>query len=209
MSYLKKSVQFILDAFFPTKCLICGEEGTVLCPKHQYIPENKTRYSTPGIDKIQARTHYHHQVSKRLVRQFKFHHQKEIAKLIAQEIQPLINKDFTLAPIPLHWSRKMFRGFNQSELIVKELQKLNPSIKTVNSQYFKRVKNTHQQALLNKNKRAKNLQKAFRWTYKIPPPEKILLIDDIMTSGATLSAAAKTLKKAGTKHLQAVVFAHG
>ncbi len=72
---------------------------------------------------------------------------------------------------------------------------------------MKKIKNTQQQAKLNRELRSKNIQSAFAWKGK-NIPENVILVDDVMTSGSTLQSIAKILKQAGAQNIQAVVFAH-
>jgi len=109
-------------------------------------------------------------------------------------------------PLPLHWWRRHQRGFNQSTLLARRVAEFLEAPYDENS--FKRVKITRQQARLSKLERRKNMDNAFAWTAQGPPPETVILIDDVCTTGETLQAAAKTLKKAGAKKVIGVVFAY-
>jgi len=114
---------------------------------------------------------------------------------------------YTLVPLPLHPSREKERGFNQSELLAEIISK------TFNLPLEKniliRAKNTRAQAeLTDWEERQANLQNAFT----VADPENlkgknIILVDDVYTSGATMSAAAETLHKAGAKKIIGLVLA--
>lgn len=101
----------------------------------------------------------------------------------------------TIIPIPISKKRKKERGYNQSLLIAKELnKKLQLSL---NNNCLYKVKDTIEQSKLNKEERKKNIQ----GVYKLENQEKlknkkILLIDDIYTTGNTIEEVSKTLKKA-------------
>ena len=102
-----------------------------------------------------------------------------------------------IVPIPLHPSKKRARGFNQATVIARPLAKaLNiPLCENM----LKRIKNTTAQSLLSPHARAENLEGAFLYNSKKfkMPPECVVLIDDIYTSGATMDACAKILKSNG------------
>ena len=100
-----------------------------------------------------------------------------------------------VVPMPLHWVRRWRRGFNQSELLAREIaRRLSLPVRSL----VRRTKATSSQAGLTNAKRRANVSGAFR----VPRPPnvhglRILLVDDVMTTGATASACARALKQAG------------
>ena len=124
-----------------------------------------------------------------------------------KNISPNSLQKAIFVPIPLHWTRLLWRGFNQSNVLVLALQKQYPPLQICYD--LKRVKRTNQQARLSKKHRAQNLEKAFRWKSSKFPSQKIILIDDVVASGKTLDEAAKTLKKLGAIKVVGIVFARG
>jgi ComF family protein len=118
--------------------------------------------------------------------------------LWAQEIDILI-------PIPLHRRRLRKRGFNQSYLLAESIaQQLNI---TVNDRSLRRVKNTRPQIGLNPSQRQENMRDAFEADAQQISGREILLIDDVYTSGATMSAAAQALLAAGAAGVSAYCLA--
>ena len=113
---------------------------------------------------------------------------------------------YTLIPLPLHWRREHWRGFNQATLITKRLAS-RLGLKTECKSLI-RVKNTQQQARLTATERAINLKEAFVWNSDLKAPERVILVDDVFTTGSTLDSAARTLKDNGAHHVVAVVFAY-
>jgi len=108
-------------------------------------------------------------------------------------------------PVPLHWSRRLFRGYNQSQILTKKL--IHPSA-TINTDLV-RVRNSKpQSSMASAAKRAANLAGAFavRRGHKFLN-RNICLVDDIKTTGATLNECAKTLKEAGASKVFALVLA--
>lgn len=102
--------------------------------------------------------------------------------------------------VPLHEKRYMKRGYNQSEILGRKLaEKMNLKF---NGKIMKRVKNTIAQFKLRKEEREKNIKDAFRlnpkYTGKIRG-KTIFIVDDVLTSGATLRECGKLLKKEGAK----------
>ena len=145
---------------------------------------------------------------KGLIHLFKYEGVRPLAKplgaWLAQAL-PREQKFDALAPMPLHWMRQFRRGFNQSALLAKELSKRTGlPVKSV----VKRVKGTEQQAFLTRAQRRLNVSGAF----KAPDANavrgmRILLIDDVFTTGATLNACAGALKRAGAAHVSALTLA--
>lgn len=108
-----------------------------------------------------------------------------------------------VVPVPLHWRRRLARGYNQAEQIARPLA---ARLGLPCAPLLTRPRATPPQSLLGKAGRLANLRKAFR----VPAPGKvrglrILLVDDVATTGATLDAAARTLKNAGAAAVTALV----
>jgi ComF family protein len=100
-----------------------------------------------------------------------------------------------IVPIPLHRRRQRRRGFNQSALLAFHLgQQLDIP---VNEQAMRRVKHTSPQIGLNPVERAENVRDAFLADSRLVKNKQIILIDDVYTTGATLSAAADALLASG------------
>lgn len=111
-----------------------------------------------------------------------------------------------LVPVPLHWWRRLRRGFNQSALLGRELSRRTglPLLETA----LRRVRATPQQAQLTRGGRRRNVARAFQ----VPRPaevagRRLLLIDDVFTTGATLNACAAELRKAGAAHVSTLTLA--
>ncbi len=110
-----------------------------------------------------------------------------------------------IIPIPLHPRRKKERGFNQSALLAIHLgQQLNI---TVNIKDLERTKNTAPQVGLSPEKRQENVRDAFCTKPGAVSDRKILLVDDVFTTGATMLAAAKALLSAGATDVSAYCLA--
>ena len=123
------------------------------------------------------------------------------ARIFAQMASAKLNKccqhwDFDMiVPVPLHWSRKFSRTFNQSELFGEFLGK--EIHKPCRNDILKRIRRTGSQKYLSSEERHKNLRNAFAADRKKVKDRKILLVDDVFTTGATLSCCAEELVRAG------------
>jgi ComF family protein len=128
-----------------------------------------------------------------------------IAELIYHEHKNLSNYDY-IVPVPLHRIKKKERGFNQSELITKFLCIYSGC--RYHTNLVKRIRYTETQTLKSHNERMKNLNLAFSLNEKADfKNKKILLIDDVITTGSTINMIAQLLKNKGCKKVDALCFA--
>lgn len=106
-----------------------------------------------------------------------------------------------LVPVPMHPWDRLQRGFNQTDLIAAQLAKILGV--TWESELLHKVARTRHQAELHKQQRLHNLEQAF--TLSGSPPEHVVLIDDVMTTGATLERCAEALYRGGCQQVDAWV----
>ncbi len=131
-----------------------------------------------------------------------------MARLMSRAAPELIEQADLVCPVPLHWGRFIRRRCNQSALLAKAVAKQNG--KNFLAGALKRHKSTRSQVGLSREARARNLAGVFSVkTARVPVlrDRSVLLIDDVMTSGATLGAATKALLKAGAREVNVLVFA--
>lgn len=111
-------------------------------------------------------------------------------------------QDGVLVPVPLHPQREKMRGFNQARLLAEQLG--------LPAEMLKRIKNKHPQAELPREDRLKNLKNSFKISGKFDlSNKKIVLVDDVCSTGATLNECAKVLRQAGAKEIWGLVLARG
>jgi ComF family protein len=200
-----KKLQFITDP----KCNIC-------CHPFEYkVADNlicgKCLGNKPSYNRVITVFRYN-SVIKKIIGDFKSRDTtylaKKFAKILFNRASSEIAKIDLIVAVPLHKIRLRKRKFNQAILLTKELSKL--SKKKFFYDFLLRIKNTTAQAGLKKREREKNLRGAFALNKKykkIVKGKKILLIDDVMTTGTTLEGCAKILKKAGAKEVIVLVIA--
>ena len=127
-----------------------------------------------------------------------------LGKLLARALPREQTYDL-IAPLPLHWFKRWQRGFNQSELLAREISR---RIGVPVRKPIRRVRNTKAQAGLTNAKRRDNVARAFRVKSRQSLDGlRVLLIDDVMTTGATSGACAAALKKAGARHVTLLTLA--
>lgn len=119
----------------------------------------------------------------------------------------LLDKKPILVPIPLSSKRLRKRGYNQAELLAKELEKqFGLTVELL----LKRVRETKPQYGLKREERIENIKEAFALNDQRSMTnfqgKTVLLVDDVLTTGSTMSEAAKILKKAGAKEVWGVAF---
>ena len=112
-----------------------------------------------------------------------------------------------LMPVPLHPQREHRRGYNQANIIAEALSLLLEL--PVRANLIQRTGKRRPQARLNFASRAQNVKGAFSITQKQSEPEKILLVDDVVTTGATVTELKKVLEKARHKVVGVIALAHG
>lgn len=114
------------------------------------------------------------------------------------------NEAIVLVPIPLHSSKLRSRGYNQAEILAKELAK-RLNIKMIN--VLQRTKNTRSQVGLKREDRVKNISGAFSIVPNLPNSPKIFIVDDVLTTGSTLLEVANVLKRKGAKKVWGIALA--
>lgn len=214
LTYIK---QLILDFFFPIHCAGCRKEKIHCCEKClAKIPKIQPFYKTTTPiaceDIFAATEHKENSAVTELIHRFKYDGSKEIADLLVKLFPYDLfgiakNKKIALVPVPLHWRRKNWRGFNQSEILAYKIAE-NHNIEVKN--LLQRHRYTQPQIELGKEKRMKNLIDAF--SLKDPeshcdPDVAYFLVDDVITTGTTLNECAKILKKHGAEHVSGLVVA--
>lgn len=233
MLYINSFWKFVLDIFFPKKCINCRKYGeelcfecakeiemvvTSVCPlcgkisksgKICAVCKNKSKFVLKGI--ISAAV-YDSGPTKEIIHHLKYSGMTRLSDILAELIVIRLRKekfstDTVVVPVPLHESRFTERGFNQSELIGKYVAN---KIGLPGGNAIERSKNRKPQAELKRSQRLSNLSGCF----EVVDPgfiagKTVLLIDDVATTGATLNECAKVLRSSGAKEVWGVVVAHG
>ena len=217
----------ILEILYPVRCPVChgilkGKDG--ICPdcrkRLHYIKEPKCKKCGKQIEKAEqeycrdcvrfshafdrgAAVFVYDDTMRRSVSMFKYHNRREYAKVYAAEMYANCEHFLKMAspevilPVPIHRLKKRQRGFNQAELMAKELGKLMKL--PVDTRYLIRKEKTIPQKELTRQQRKTNLKEAFDVCENGKYYKRVLLIDDIYTTGATMDAISEILRENQTK----------
>ncbi|MFL6815396.1 MAG: ComF family protein [Bradyrhizobium sp.] len=165
----------------------------------------------PAYGRARAAVRYD-DVARTLVHALKYQDRTDLApamgRWMARAGRELIGEADALIPVPLHWRRGWSRRYNQSGALARVIEKQTGA--KVVSEALRRVRPTQQQIGLSRAQRASNVQGAF----KVAPDRqseiqgrRVVLIDDVLTSGATVDACARALLRAKAASVDVVVFA--
>lgn len=201
-------------------CLFCGTENGSgrTCYSCLATPElaqrDKQKYVLDGFT---ASVSYHDKNTQTIITAFKYRNHRALAKPLAAIMRQSFSevtapKNALLLPLPLAPKRFRERGYNQAALLARELNALSGI--PVDDSLLIKIKHTPQQAKAkSREARFEQIKNAFT----VRPAEsasliagkRIILIDDVTTSGATLNEAARVLKESGARSVWGWVFAHG
>lgn len=223
-----------VDLLFPPACTSCGREGVWLCEVCERSLSRHTNAQCPlcgkpfwrGFVCLQCQTHsplaqciaafqYSDERVARVVHALKYgfvaHSAPAMARCMAEawkEVQKEDYADLLCVPIPLHAKRFAERGFNQAELLARECARRIGCASVLG--VLTRTRATTPQSQLTRADRARNIHDAFVCTKpEVLTNTRVLLIDDVLTTGATLQEAARVLKDNGAREVRALTFAHG
>jgi ComF family protein len=219
----------LLDLLFPVRCAGCGRAGELLCPacRAQVRPVPQPvcircgqPVAVPGrcagcaagqfhVSALRAAGIYTEPLSQ-VIQRFKYEGRPELHQPLGQLLAGYwrdrsVTVDL-VAAVPLHENRQRARGFNQSQLLATALCR-QVGLPLLQPGVLCRARDTEQQMLLKPAERRANVQDAFRWTGPPLDGSKVLLIDDVATTGSTLEACAEALLAAGAGKVWALTVA--
>ncbi len=234
---VRAALGIALDLALPPLCPTCREpvEGRALCPacwsKLSFITRPycerlgipfvydpgpgilsmEAIADPPAYQRARAAVRFD-EISRALVHALKYGDRLDLAPMMGRWVshagRELLAEADALVPVPLHWRRLWARRFNQSAMLAAAISA--ESGVPIAAGILKRVKPTAQQVGLSRSERAANVQGAFR----VPPEAKgavagrrLVLVDDVLTSGATVDGCARALLRAGAANVDMLIFA--
>jgi ComF family protein len=199
----------LLDEVFPPLCVGCRRAGRWICdrcwPKVPWLDPPYPVPLPPGIAGVVAVAE-HDGVAREAVHALKFGERHAIAsmmgRLMAAAVAP--HEVHVVAPVPLHPARRRERGYDQAGMLAAHVARAleTPCRKGL----IRRTRRTRQQVSLDGIQRQENVRGAFAPRERLQG-ETVLLVDDVLTTGATMSAAASAAREAGAGSVIACVFA--
>jgi len=233
----RHAVRLALDIALPTLCVACREpvagEGVCAacwaklsfiappyCPRlgipFVYDPgpdllSMEAIANPPAYARARAAVRYD-DVARTLVHGLKYQDRTDLApamgRWMARAGRELLAEADALVPVPLHWRRGWSRRYNQSGALARVIERQS-GVKLV-SEVLRRVRPTQQQIGLSRPQRASNVQGAFKVASHRQSEiqgRRVILVDDVLTSGATADACARALLRAKAASVDVLVFA--
>lgn len=208
MSVARHFLSSCSSLFYPSRCGLCGVLGDEpVCPTclQDFVPTDSLHEPLDGgpLKVIATVFPYDGRVGQ-AVRRLKYSRATSLAGPLAAllaEAQSRLGLDQydLVVPIPIHWSRRCVRGFNQSELLCERMP-------AVDRRIVRRIRRTKPQASLTREQRLTNLEGAFRADASVAR-KSVLLVDDVLTTGHTARECARALIEAGAAEVAALALA--
>ena len=206
----------LLLIIFPKKCVGCRAPDFWICESClNKIPKSKEAVFPWATSVFK----YQNPLVRKIVWLIKFNRKhsvlRDIEKTMKESFENFLknnsleDKKIILVPIPITKQSKTKRGYNQSTLICRVLAKENKNIEINESILAKSFNHAPQNKIKDRNKRMKNIKNSFKVVSgNYLRDEIIVLIDDVVTTGATIQEAKKTLKNSGFKKIYGFSLAH-
>ena len=206
-----------LDLLFPPECAVCGREGSFLCPACEpRLPRLAPPYcetcaepgeppicrwcrtEPPAYENIRAPYRYAGPV-RNMVHDLKYSNIRALAPTLGGLLADYLGSQpveiDVLVPVPLHHRRERGRGYNQSVLLAHEVSN-RLGVPTADEKLLRSRDTPPQMSMNGREERRDNIDGAFECTQAVAGV-RVMLIDDVVTTGSTMSACAAPLKAAG------------
>jgi len=217
---------------FPPVCLVCGGDGQsdmdCCAPCEADLPVLAGRCRRCGLELNRdfdlcgrcatARPHFssawpafaYRGVIEGLVQRFKFHGDLAAGRLLGDLLARRLSQSGAprpdlLIPVPLHARRRLHRGYNQAALLCRDVSRHFGTLPWTEA--LRRVRSTAVQSELPAERRGGNVRGAFEIACLPGRPKMVALLDDVMTTGATLDECARVLRSAGVERVEVWVVA--
>ncbi len=213
--------QVLLDLLYPPNCIVCKASNSWFCPSclskillitppvcgrcgmpvvaNALVCRQCQKNPLAHIDGIRSASYFEDNPVRAAVHFLKYRNRKAVAAILAGLLADAYGRyqlvADTIVPVPLHPTRFRERGYNQSELLARELSKLLGL--ALNTKTLRRTRATQSQMTLNQAERHQNVADAFACGGLNLAGQRVLLIDDVCTTGSTLQACADALKQSG------------
>ncbi len=220
LNVLTESGRSLKDFLFPPSCLVCGSscrDHELICTGCRELLRDTIELYTPdrdippAIDAAVVLLPYD-EACRSLVHALKYHGVQDVGPLIGRMMAEKLLRHSSFAapplivPVPLHERKLSIRGYNQTERLAEGIEEYTGF--THRPRMLKKIRHTSSQTAHDEEKRRNNVKGVFRChggsSLRGRP---VILVDDVMTTGSTLSECALALKQTGAAHITAVVIA--
>lgn len=192
-------LEFLSELIFPKQCLVCGKIGNYICEKC----ENNIKKYEINLQKEEKFFVYKYEGDlRKLIIDYKFNEKSYLYKLFSEELLnnkklcKFLNNYDIIIPVPVHRKRKNERGYNQTELVAREIVK-NTNL-TILKNVLIKEKNIKPLSSMNAKERKQNIKGTFKVIENSNiKNKKVLIFDDIYTTGSTTKEATRVLREAG------------
>lgn len=228
--WIRLSLDLALDLLYPRPCAICGRRLALsercLClecasrlPRYheEHTCASERLLGSPLIRSLSALSIYHHdEDSHRLITALKYSGYRELAPFIVRtalsegRLRPQRGDIDLILPVPIEPQRLAYRGYNQAMLLAEALAVYYGC--PARADYLGRYRGSHSQTTLHRQQRMLNAQRAFYLTKAalqqgVLQGQRVLLVDDLLTTGSTLHALCDLLEEAGVAEVHVFVAA--
>ena len=205
----------LLDLVLPPACVGCGRSGSLLCDacRAGFLPASlpEDRFVAPdagiviGDALVVGMAAFSHGGSlRRALAALKYSGASRLAPVLADAAAPAlasllgVSGPAALVPVPVHRERQRVRGYNQAALVARELADLT---RQPVADVLERTRPTTKQHRLGRAARLANLRGAFAVRARASVPARVIVVDDIITTNATLEACASVLREGGAQEV--------
>ncbi len=218
--YIKSIKNWLLDILFPDKCLGCQMKGSIICTTCAIHIRRTERETSSNII---AAYDYRDLIIKKAIWNLKYHKHRHLGDKLGEMLYETLIEDIAdivtlskgqnifVIPVPLSRTKEKMRGYNQAEIIAKSFCRCNKEeiFKLQNNIIIKNIDTKPQAKITNRVARLKNIHGAF----KIKKPDlvkgrTIIIIDDVTTTGGTITEIIKILKSSGARKVIGFAVAH-
>jgi len=217
---MRKMAARLLDIVFPAR-----EDALLLRPLEPstFLSSLEPRVLVRDGLSVTALLRYEKALVRAAVVESKYHGSRHATRLLATALADYLLDELadraayglrhtTLVPVPLSHARRQARGYNQSEILAQEalrcLKNMPPVLVDLDPLLLVRQRDTSPQTSLSGASRRANLKGAFITVNVLDPERQYILLDDVVTTGATLAGAVEALHQAGAPHILPLALAH-
>lgn len=212
---MSRLIRWLLDLVFPPACVRCGAKGEWMCAKCSdgisfHVPSRELE----AIDSITTIGPYADPALRALITRFKYQSatcledpfRELLERYLLDKKRVWLNGNFVLMAVPSSEHRILERGFDHVQALTRIMSK-STGVRIASDALRRRRQSLSNADLENEDARRGNVRGAFEIAGTVP--ENVVLVDDVVTSGATATECAKLLRKHGAKYVHLFTFANG